>query len=194
MTDQPRIDPLAPGEWRQDLASILEAAPEGTDVPLGSHNIFRTLARHPDLFRSWLPFAGYLLAGGTLPARDRELLILRTAVRCGSSYEWGQHLRISLGIGMEREAMDRVVAGPEAAGWTEHEAALLRAADELHERSTISDATWAALEGTYDQPQLLEATMLVGHYHMVAFALNAVGVELDEGLEPLPGDDQVSTK
>ena len=54
MTDQPRIDPLAPGEWREDVGSILEAAREGTDVPLGSHNIFRTLARHPDLFRSWL--------------------------------------------------------------------------------------------------------------------------------------------
>ena len=28
--------------------------------------------------------------------------------------------------------------------------------------------------------------MLVGQYHMVAFALNSLGVELDEGLEPLP--------
>jgi hypothetical protein len=28
--------------------------------------------------------------------------------------------------------------------------------------------------------------MLIGQYHMVAFALNSLGVELDEGLEPLP--------
>jgi hypothetical protein len=27
----------------------------------------------------------------------------------------------------------------------------------------------------------------VGHYHMLAFALNSYGVELDEGLEELPG-------
>jgi len=194
MSDQPRIEPLAPGSWRGDLASILEAVPEGTDAPLGSHNIFRTLACHPDLFRSWLPFAGLLLGGGTLPARDRELLILRTAVRCGSSYEWGQHVRISMRIGIERTAIDRVVAGPTAGGWTDHEAALLRAVDELHERSTISDATWEALAREFDQPQLIETTMLVGHYHMVAFALNAIGVELDDGLEPLPGGDQVSTK
>ncbi len=194
MSDQPRIGPLAPGEPREDIASILEAVPAGADLPLGSHNIFRTLARHPDLFRRWLPFAGYLLAGGTLPARDRELLILRTAVRCGSSYEWGQHVRIALATGIEREAIDRVVAGPTADGWTDHEAALLRAVDELHERSTISDATWEALAREYDQSQLIEATMLVGHYHMVAFALKAVGVQLDDGLESLPGDDQVSTK
>jgi hypothetical protein len=32
----------------------------------------------------------------------------------------------------------------------------------------------------------MEATMVVGHYHMLAFALNSFGVELDDGLEPLP--------
>ena len=50
----------------------------------------------------------------------------------------------------------------------------------------MSEETWAALAETYDTEQLIEATMVVGHYHMVAFALNTFGVELDEGLEPLP--------
>ena len=120
--------------------------------PLGSHNIFRTLARHPDLFRRWLPFGRYLLAGGTLPARDRELLILRTAVRCGSSYEWGQHVRIALATGIEREAIDRVVAGPHRRRVDGPRGGALSAVDELHERSTISDATWEALAREYDQP------------------------------------------
>jgi len=29
--------------------------------------------------------------------------------------------------------------------------------------------------------------MVVGHYTMLAFALNSFGVPLDEGLEPRPG-------
>jgi alkylhydroperoxidase family enzyme len=95
-------------------------------------------------------------------------------------------VRISLDGGIEREAIDRVLEGPDADGWTPHEAALLRAADELHDDSKISDATWQTLAETYDTEQLMEATMVVGHYHMVAFALNSFGVELDEGLEPLP--------
>jgi hypothetical protein len=32
----------------------------------------------------------------------------------------------------------------------------------------------------------MEATMLVGHYKMVAFCLNSFGVELDDGLEAFP--------
>jgi 4-carboxymuconolactone decarboxylase len=186
MGDEPRIPPLPPEAWEGDIKRILDTVPPGIDRRLGDNNIFPTFARHPDLFRAWLPFGGFLLTAGKLSGRDRELLILRTAVCTGSSYEWGQHVRISLDGGIEREAIDRVLEGPDADGWTPHEAALLRAADELHDDSKISDATWKTLAETYDDEQLMEATMVVGHYHMVAFALNSFGVELDEGLEPLP--------
>ena len=113
--------------------------------------------------------------------------ILRTALNCQSPYEWGQHVRISLAGGIDRESIDRVAAGPDADGWSEAEAALLRAADELHAAAKISDGTWAELAKAYDEKQLIEIPMLVGQYHMVAFALNSLGVEQDEGLEDLPG-------
>jgi 4-carboxymuconolactone decarboxylase len=186
MSDEPRIPPLPPDEWSGDLKPILEAVPGGVSQRLGDNNIFPTLARNPELFKAWLRFGGYLLTAGKLPGLDRELLILRTAVVCRSSYEWGQHVRISLDGGIEREVIDRVLEGPDADGWSEHEAALLRAVDELHEGSRISDATWGKLSETYDQAELIEAAMVIGHYHMLAFALNSFGVELDEGLEPLP--------
>jgi 4-carboxymuconolactone decarboxylase len=186
MSAEPRIPPLPPDEWEGDIKRILEAVPGGVENRLGENNIFPTLARHPELFRAWLRFGGYLLTSGKLSGRDRELLILRTAVNCGSSYEWGQHVRISLAGGLERETIDRVLDGPDAAGWSEHEAALLRAADELHQGSRISDETWAKLAERYDADELIETTMVIGHYTMLAGALNSLGVELDEGLEPLP--------
>ena len=186
MSPDPRIPPLPPEEWGNDVKSFLEAVPPRIDRRLGDNNIFPTFARHPELFRAWLPFAGVLLTAGKLSGRDRELLILRVAVLCESSYEWGQHVRISLEGGIERGTIDRVLEGPDAEGWSQQEAGLLRAADELHEDSRISDATWQILAETYDTEQLIEATMVIGHYHMLAFALNSFGVELDEGLEPLP--------
>jgi 4-carboxymuconolactone decarboxylase len=182
----PRIEPLPESEWEGDIAKMLSALPPGADAPIGEYNIFRTLARHADLFKTWLPFGGYLLVGGALPPTDRELMILRTAVRCRSPYEWGQHVRISERMGIDRATIARVVEGPGASGWTEHESALLRAVDELHDDARISDATWKALAREYDETQLIEVTILIGQYHMVAFALNSLEVELDEGLEPLP--------
>lgn len=187
MSAMPRVEPLPPEDWSAELAPIAEVAPGGGPAgSLAEHNIFRTFARHPRLMRAWLPFGGYLLATGTLPVADRELVILRTAVRCGSSYEWGQHVRIALAVGMSRETIDRVPAGPDAAGWTSHEAALLQAVDELHGTARVSDATWDTLAATYDEQQLIETIVLIGQYHLVAFALNSFGVELDDGLEELP--------
>ncbi len=182
----PRIPPLPEPEWSDELRPILEATPPGFDVRLGDNNIFPTLARHEQLLRAWLPFGGFLLGRGVLSARERELLILRTGFNCGSDYEWGQHARIAEQIGISREEIARVAAGPEAQGWSPTDATLLRAADELHEHAKIADDTWAALAEGHDERGLLEIAMLVGHYHMVAFALNSAGVELDAGLDGLP--------
>ncbi len=182
----PRIEPLPESEWSAELQPILDARPSGFEVRLGDNNIFPTLARHERLFRAWLPFGNFLLARGVLPARERELLILRTGFNCASDYEWGQHVRLALSIGVSREDIERVAAGPDAPGWTQADATLLRAADELHSESRIAGRTWAELSESYDERGLIELAMLVGHYHMVAFALNSTGVELDEGLEGLP--------
>jgi alkylhydroperoxidase family enzyme len=182
----PRIPPLPEPEWRDDVRPILQARPPAVDSRLGENNIFPTLARHPDLFRAWLPLGGFLLGRGVLPARERELLILRTGYNCGSDYEWGQHVRISEGLGMTREEILRVAAGPDAAGLSPADALLLRAADELHALSKIADDTWAQLAESYDERGLIEIAMLVGHYHLVAYALNSLEVELDDGLEGLP--------
>lgn len=182
----PRISPLPESEWNGELRQILQATPPGFDVRLGDNNIFPTLARHEGLFRAWLPFGGFLLGRGVLPARERELLILRTGYNCRSAYEWGQHVRIAKSLGIEREEILRIADGPDEPGWGPADATLLRAADELHEHAKISDGTWTLLSESYDERGLLEIAMLVGHYHMVAFALNSAGVELDAGVEGLP--------
>jgi alkylhydroperoxidase family enzyme len=172
---EPRIPPLPPGE-ADDQARELLAQAGGPAA--GATNIFATFVRHPGLFRKWMPFGGKLLAG-KLPARDRELLILRTGWNCRSDYEFAQHVRIGRAAGLSDEEIDRVTAGPDAAGWSELDALLLRAADELHADACLSDTTWAALAARYDERQLIELPMLVGHYHLVAFTLNSLGVQVE---------------
>jgi alkylhydroperoxidase family enzyme len=114
-------------------------------------------------------------------------LILRTGWNCGAEYEWAQHARIALDCGLTSEEVGRVALDRTDDGWSPFDATLLRAADELHATSTISDPTWADLAQRYDTEQLIEVPMVVGHYHLVAMALNSFGVELDDGLEGFPG-------
>ena len=49
------------------------------------YNIFRTLARHPKLFKRSMVLATGLLVKGNLPPRVREIAILRVAWRAGSN-------------------------------------------------------------------------------------------------------------
>ena len=170
----PRIPPLPQESRDPRTAELLDGLKAFGGMEL---NIFATLAHHPRLLTRWSAFGGVLLYGGALPARERELLILRTGYLCRAPYEWGQHVAIGRAAGLTDEEIARVAVGPDAPGWSDDEAALLRATDELHADSRIRDATWTALAASWDTQQLIEVCMVVGQYHLVAMTLNSLGVE-----------------
>ena len=151
-----------------------------------SINIIRTLSQHPPLMEAWGPFGGYILRGSTLPDRDREMLILRTAWLNRAEYEWGHHSRSAKAAGMTDEEIRNIAVGENAGPWSSFERYLLRAATELHRRSAISERTWAFIKARYSDQQMIDLIFTVGQYRMVSMALNSIGVELDEGLEPFP--------
>ncbi|MFF4551089.1 carboxymuconolactone decarboxylase family protein [Streptomyces sp. NPDC001435] len=178
----PRLTPLPEELWDVRVRGLLASAArdEGGHVP----NIFTTLVRHPDLYERFLPFGGYLLRGGRLAGRTRELLILRTAYNTRAAYEWGRHVPLARAAGVTEAEIARVPLGSEAGGWAGPDRLLLRAADELHRNARLSADTWEALAADHDEAELIEVTMLVGQYHMVAFFLNSAGTRLDPGFTP----------
>ena len=149
-------------------------------------NIFRTLIRHPKLFKRWLVFANHVLFKATIPPRDREILILRTGWRCRAEYEWGQHVIIGKAVTLTDEEILRITEGPDAPGWSLFDALLVRTADELHDDQFVSDATWKALAERYSTQQLMDAVFAVGQYTLVSMALNSFGVQLDPGVPGFP--------
>ena len=175
---EPRMAPVPVEEWDDETRSLL-----GGDTTL---NIFATFAHHPKLMKRWMVFGNHVLAKSTLPARDRELLILRTGWNCRAPYEWGQHVAIARGIGITDDEVSRVAAGPDAPGWDPFDAALLRAADELHGDQTLTDATYQALSARYTEPQMLDLVFTVGQYHVVSMALNSMRVQRDDGVTGVP--------
>lgn len=174
--DRPRIEPLPREEWDELLQALLSRSLGGAERPL---NIFTTLARNPELFRRWLGFGGALL-DGKLSARQRELVILRTAHHCDSAYEWAQHVQLARAAGVEDEEIE-ALRGPLAqGGWEGSDLLVLRAADELDSEGTISDSTWEALAGVFDDARLIELVMLVGQYRLVAMTLRTLRIQLEE--------------
>jgi alkylhydroperoxidase family enzyme len=175
----PRIEPLPESEWDAETREILQKNP-GTSGgrPL---NIFTTLARHPKLLKRWLVFGAHVLAKSTLPARERELVILRTGFLCRCHYEFHQHTRIGLAAGLSPEDIRKVTLPLD--GWSGRDRVLLQAADELHAGQTISDDTWKALRQSLSDPQILDLLFAIGQYTLVSMVLNTLGVQIEDGTQ-----------
>jgi alkylhydroperoxidase family enzyme len=182
----PRVAPLADDEMDAETRALLGAT--SGDLRRGPIlNIFRTIAHHPKLLKRWLVFGAHVLAKSTLPPRERELAILRIGWRCGSEYEWGQHVAIGRESGLSDDEIRRVAKGPGAPGWNAFDAAILRAVDELHDDSFLSDASWNALTARWSTEQVIDFIFAVGQYTLVSMALNSLGVQLDAGVEGFGG-------
>jgi alkylhydroperoxidase family enzyme len=164
------------------LSAEDRAMGERTQVNGKPVNIFRVLMNHPKLTRAWGKFATYILSDQqTLGAREREILILRIGWLNQAPYEWEQHVRIGKASGLTDDEIDRIGKGPKA-GWNKHDAALIQAADDLFENSVVADETWKTLAERYNTEQMMDAVFTVGQYNLVSWALNSLGVPLDDYL------------
>lgn len=133
------------------------------------------------LFWAWLLFASRLMPYGKLPARTRELLILRTAWNCRSRYEWGQHLELGLKAGLNDKDVLNLALFPERLSAVD--ACLVAACDQLCRDKLIDDALWQQLSLQFSEADLVEIMVLVGHYQMVAGLLVNAGIQLEPAIE-----------
>jgi len=170
----PRVPPV-PEHQRTAEQQSLAAQFASSGMP----NAVATYLNHASLAEHILPYERYASSDSTLPPRHRALLALRTAWLTRSNYLWAHKAAAGRRDGITSDELRRIAQGPDAAGWEAFEATLLRATDELHVDSFISDATWQALSARYNTNQLIDVIDGVGAYTMHAGALNSLGVEIE---------------
>ena len=170
-----RITPLEP-PYSEAVAAALERIMPAGVAPLV---LFRTLAVNERVFLRLM--AGGLLDRGSITLREREIVIDRTCARCEAEYEWGVHVAFfGERVGFtEREIAGTCAADPAASGFAPREQLLLRLVDELHDTARVSDALWQALRAAWSEAQLIELVALVGFYHLISFAANALRLPLE---------------
>ena len=169
-----RVTPIEPEDWDENVVKAmsvmlspdrLERRDPGTALA--------TLARNPKLTRAFLRFNVYLLFGSTLPARVRELAVLRVAHRRGCDYEWTHHVEMGAEVGLSPASIEAVTRGE---GLDEFDQAVITAVDELEEKSNMADASWSILSQHLDEPQRMDFVFTVGCYGLLAMAFNTFGV------------------
>ena len=134
-----------------------------------------------------MTFAGLFLNKGLLPAREREIVILRVGWNCQSVYEFGQHTIIGERVGLSLDEVAALTRDVDAGQWSDSDAHLIAMTDELCADNCVSDATWQALTKTWNKAELVELVMVAGVYRLVSGFLNTMGVELDADTPGWPG-------
>jgi 4-carboxymuconolactone decarboxylase len=174
----PRVSPLPEAERSAEQREIAMRF-----ASLGMANAIGTYLRYPALAAAILPYTEYLLTASTLPPRHREILWLRTAWLARSNYLWAHRVPAARRAGLTATEIERIAAAPDDPSWGPFEAALLRAADELHVDAFVSEPTWEILAERYDANQLTDLVYGVGEITMHADVANTLRIGIEPGIE-----------
>jgi len=187
-----RLAPVPNSEWddhtREVLLSYLRrpeiylsGAPDAPPMPI----VLELFAHHLPLSDAWLAFSDMLASSDArLDPAHRELLILRVAWRTRSGYEWNQHHRMGVAEGLNDAQLQAVREGPDSPVWTPEERSMLKAADEMIDRFSVSEETWQILAASFDAAELLELRFVIGGYLCLATVLNSIGLQADMPADP----------
>ncbi len=145
-------------------------------------------ARRPELAHSIAGWGRYYFSRRcALTLRQRELIIDRTTALCGAGYEWAVHVATFA----EKAELDATQLNSLATGdptqdcWDTADRAVLRAVDELHATSDLSDETWAGLTAVLDEDAALELILICGWYHAISFTVRALRLPPEPGTESM---------
>ncbi|MGC7101477.1 carboxymuconolactone decarboxylase family protein [Amycolatopsis lurida] len=169
-----RLPPLPGEHWDDEARSALAGlVPRSRQHPEGAGLALSTLVRHPGLAKPFLRFSTYLMAHSTLPPRLRELAVLRVARRRECAYEWVHHVKAATELGLSEAEIEAAGRGTATDAL---DRTVVTAVDELDERSTLTDETWAALGEHLDDRQRMDLVFTIGGYCLMAMAFNTFGI------------------
>ena len=173
MTEQPSFDPVTDDEWPDIIADM-------RDGFAGGLNVYRTMAHHPALLRSWGPLREHVVNQTALGPAMSEVAILRTGLRLGSSYELKQHIDRARRRGLDDRRIASISGPPEE--MAPQDRLITGAVDELFDKSALSGPTVDALMREFGKPALFDLVATVGFYSTLGYILNTFGTPLDEDI------------
>ncbi|MGH7935035.1 MAG: carboxymuconolactone decarboxylase family protein [Candidatus Binataceae bacterium] len=168
------------------LLSAEEAKRRAREAGVGEDfarlNVFRMLLQNPTVAHAAAGLLGTLMNKNSIEARTRELIILRTAWRTGSEYEFCRHMLRSRKLAMSEQEILGVRDPVNCAAYSEVDRAVINMADELSDRAQVARETMAMLERAFTPAQIVELVIAAGNWRMFAALFNTAELPLDDDI------------
>ena len=160
----------------RDFFDKMRANTDGAEIM----NIFKMAAHSEASVREFVRLGNRLLMKAHLDARFRELAILRIAQLLGARYEWAQHVPIAMGTGLTRDQIKELECWRESSLFGDEEKTVLGYTEEVVRDSRPREETFAAASNFLDHSSLVELTLSIGYWSMVAKLLKTFRVDVEE--------------
>ncbi|MEN2793213.1 carboxymuconolactone decarboxylase family protein [Sphingomonas oligophenolica] len=141
-------------------------------------NVYRVMAHHPALLKSWARFRDHVVLDNRLDRASLEIVILRTGFRRDSRYEWMQHVVRGRGAGLEDRQIKGAALAPEQAA-SATDALLMRCVDALIDTNRLPKDLQAALCTEFGKEGVLDLIATVGMYSLLAYMLESFETPID---------------
>jgi 4-carboxymuconolactone decarboxylase len=132
----------------------------------------------PEVAKRGLELARYLREEASLSPRIRELAILTTVQELDCQFIWNAHAPLGRRTGLRAEIIDNLRDKKKLTTLAPDEAAGVHYGHEFFRTHQVSQATFDAALAQGGVQELTELTNLMGCYALLAFNVNAFGVEL----------------
>jgi 4-carboxymuconolactone decarboxylase len=133
---------------------------------------FAALLHHPRITEYVQAMGASLRFDGILPGRLRELAILTTANHWNAEYEWNSHAPIARKEGLSSAVINAIYKNQPPNFLNDDEKIIHCFCRELHEKHTVSNATYDATAAILGHDGVVELTVLSGYYTIISMTLN----------------------
>ncbi len=143
-------------------------------------NLYRAVSHSPATISNFVKLGNVLLNQAELPANLRELAILRVAILSGSEYELTQHTTIALEAGITQDQINEIHLWEESPYFSKEEQSVLRYTDEVTLNVKVSDETFTTLSEYLNEQSIVELTMSIGYWGMIARVLVPLEIDMED--------------
>ena len=146
---------------------------------------FAALLNSPDVASS-VAMVGEQLryVSPSISSEVREIITLTTAKVLKCQYIWTHHCYSAKQVGVRDEVVEVIRKGGPPRGLLPKESVFIQFTQELLEDKQVRDATYGAVEHLLGRQAVVDLIVTIGYYTMLCLAINALHVNLEEGVVP----------
>ena len=149
----------------------------------GVQRNYAALLNNPQASAAFAGLGGYVRFETPLDPRVKAVAILTAAREAGGHYVWTVNQRGAKEANLSDELISAIREFRAPAGLDTNDATVVQFVLELLRQHRISDTTFEAMRSLVGDAGIVDTLIVVAYYHGLAHSLQALEVELPEGVQ-----------